>query len=137
MRRLIRTFFGVLSTLHTRLVSKSYLNLNETNSEQLPMSVEVTPETDSVITFSDRNIVSYLSCGLTHWGLTNKRLLCLTSDKAPEFINIDREILGNILNVACGRSHTIILSENGVSHFYSSSFLSIIKLYTYNYNSFI
>lgn len=54
-----------------------------------------------------------LSCGLNHWALADEGNAKVMMTDTP----VNTEIIGRVLDVACGRHHTLILTENGVSMF--------------------
>lgn len=118
MRRLIRTYFGVLSTLHSRtspVIPQILLLKNVAYDETVPA-----PETQLAIKSEDvalKSLPITLSCGHSHWGLTYQGKACIkNAEGAVGFMNIDLEVMGKAISVSCGRHHTLLLTENGVSH---------------------
>ncbi|CAG9784994.1 unnamed protein product [Diatraea saccharalis] len=51
-----------------------------------------------------------VSCGLTHWSVADDGNAKIMMTKTP----IKTDIIGRVIDVACGRHHTIVLTENGV-----------------------
>ncbi|XP_013178055.1 PREDICTED: uncharacterized protein LOC106125409 [Papilio xuthus] len=51
-----------------------------------------------------------LSCGLSHWALADDGNVKVMMTNTP----VNTEIIGRVLDVACGRHHTLILTENGI-----------------------
>ncbi|XP_013135063.1 PREDICTED: uncharacterized protein LOC106100654 [Papilio polytes] len=51
-----------------------------------------------------------LSCGLNHWALADEGNARVMMTDTP----VNTEIIGRVLDVACGRHHTLILTENGL-----------------------
>lgn len=55
-----------------------------------------------------------LSCGLAHWAVADEGNAKIMMVNTP----INTEVIGRVIDVACGRHHTLVLTENGVSlHF--------------------
>lgn len=52
-----------------------------------------------------------ISCGLAHWAVVDDGNGKVMMTSTP--INID--LIGRVIDVACGRHHTLVLTENGVS----------------------
>ncbi|XP_063532563.1 uncharacterized protein LOC134743150 [Cydia strobilella] len=51
-----------------------------------------------------------LSCGLGHWALTDDGNAKVMMTETP----VNTEVIGRVVDVACGRHHTLILTENGI-----------------------
>lgn len=115
MRRLIRTFLGVVSTLYTRISANDQLLLSSyTKREKLLHhrdSLSVSPRTSDL----EDNMQSVVSCGHTHWGIVCQgKISLMRSSGFENVVHIDVNLIGKVLDVSCGREHTLILSENGV-----------------------
>lgn len=52
-----------------------------------------------------------LSCGLGHWAVADDGNAKIMVANTP----VNTELTGMVINVACGRHHTLLLTENGVS----------------------
>lgn len=52
-----------------------------------------------------------ISCGLAHWMISDNGYAKVLLADTP--IKVD--LIGRVINVACGRHHTLLLTENGVS----------------------
>lgn len=52
-----------------------------------------------------------VSCGFAHWAIADGGNAKVVFANTP--INCD--LIGRVISVACGRHHTLILTENGVS----------------------
>jgi hypothetical protein len=58
--------------------------------------------------FVPRRVVS---CGLGHWAVAdegNAKIMMTNT-------SVNTEVIGRVIDVACGRHHTLVLTENGVS----------------------
>ncbi|OWR54740.1 hypothetical protein KGM_215867 [Danaus plexippus plexippus] len=51
-----------------------------------------------------------LSCGLGHWGLTDDGNAKIMAANTP----VNTELIGKVVDIACGRHHTLLLTENGI-----------------------
>ncbi|CAH2075374.1 unnamed protein product, partial [Iphiclides podalirius] len=51
-----------------------------------------------------------LSCGLAHWAIADDGNARVMMANVP----VNTEIVGRVLDVACGRHHTLVLTENGI-----------------------
>ncbi|XP_059060300.1 uncharacterized protein LOC131853429 [Achroia grisella] len=51
-----------------------------------------------------------LSCGLAHWAVADEGNARIFMANTP----VNTEIIGRVVEVACGRHHTLMLTENGV-----------------------
>lgn len=51
-----------------------------------------------------------ISCGLAHWAVTDDGNAKIMMTNTP----INTEVIGRVMDVACGRHHTLVLTENGV-----------------------
>ncbi|XP_068630740.1 uncharacterized protein [Battus philenor] len=51
-----------------------------------------------------------LSCGLGHWAIVDDGNAKIMMTNTP----VNTEIIGRVVDVACGRHHTLILTENGI-----------------------
>lgn len=111
MRRLIRTFFGVVSTLNSRISSRAELLLLPNLKYKKSLLNAVT--TQEVENFD--HFKPIISCGHTHWGIVcGGKIIFMRTNGATNTINIDLDLMGKALGVSCGREHSLILTENGV-----------------------
>lgn len=53
-----------------------------------------------------------LSCGLAHWAVADEGNAKIMMTHTP----VNPELIGRVIDVACGRHHTLVLTENGVSN---------------------
>ncbi|XP_053602363.1 uncharacterized protein ca [Plodia interpunctella] len=51
-----------------------------------------------------------LSCGLNHWAVADEGNAKIFMANTP----VDTELIGRVIDVACGRHHTLVLTENGI-----------------------
>ncbi|XP_075970698.1 uncharacterized protein LOC142973045 [Anticarsia gemmatalis] len=51
-----------------------------------------------------------LSCGLAHWAVADDGNAKIMMTHTP----VDTELIGRVIDVACGRHHTLVLTENGM-----------------------
>ncbi|RVE54365.1 hypothetical protein evm_000850 [Chilo suppressalis] len=51
-----------------------------------------------------------ISCGLSHWSVADDGNAKIMMTNTP----INTDIIGRVIDVACGRHHTLVLTENGV-----------------------
>ncbi|KAM3962285.1 RCC1 and BTB domain containing protein claret [Aphomia sociella] len=51
-----------------------------------------------------------LSCGLAHWAVADEGNAKIFMTNTP----VNTEMIGRVIDVACGRHHTLVLTENGV-----------------------
>ncbi|KAJ0179818.1 hypothetical protein K1T71_004409 [Dendrolimus kikuchii] len=51
-----------------------------------------------------------LSCGLAHWAVVDDGNAKIMMVNTP----VNTELIGRVIDVACGRHHTLVLTENGV-----------------------
>ncbi|XP_050557466.1 uncharacterized protein LOC118261981 [Spodoptera frugiperda] len=51
-----------------------------------------------------------LSCGLAHWAVVDEGNAKIMMTNTP----INTELIGRVIDVACGRHHTLVLTENGI-----------------------
>lgn len=56
-----------------------------------------------------------ISCGLAHWAVVDEGNAKVMMTTTP----VNTELIGRVIDVACGRHHTLVLTENGVSIFYN------------------
>lgn len=112
MRRLIRTFFGVMSTLNSRISSREELLALPSFKHKKSLLNTVAPlEVDNL-----DNLKPVVSCGHMHWGITcGGKIIVMRTNNSVNVINVDLDFMGKALGVSCGREHSLILTENGVS----------------------
>ncbi|KAI5645323.1 regulator of chromosome condensation (RCC1) repeat domain-containing protein [Phthorimaea operculella] len=51
-----------------------------------------------------------LSCGLAHWAVVDEGNARIMITNTP----VNTELVGRVIDVACGRHHTLVLTENGI-----------------------
>ncbi|XP_073951548.1 uncharacterized protein [Choristoneura fumiferana] len=51
-----------------------------------------------------------LSCGLAHWAVADEGNAKVMMTDTP----VNTELIGRVIDVACGRHHTLVLTENGI-----------------------
>ncbi|XP_052750521.1 uncharacterized protein LOC113511861 [Galleria mellonella] len=51
-----------------------------------------------------------VSCGLAHWAVADEGNAKIFMTNTP----VNTEVIGRVVDVACGRHHTLVLTENGV-----------------------
>ncbi|CAB3243026.1 unnamed protein product [Arctia plantaginis] len=51
-----------------------------------------------------------LSCGLAHWAVVDDGNAKIMMTHTP----VNTELIGRVIDVACGRHHTLVLTENGI-----------------------
>ncbi|CAH0627045.1 unnamed protein product [Chrysodeixis includens] len=51
-----------------------------------------------------------LSCGLAHWSVADEGNAKIMMANTP----VNTEVIGRVIDVACGRHHTLVLTENGI-----------------------
>lgn len=56
-----------------------------------------------------------VSCGLAHWGIVDDGNATIKMTNVP----INTELIGRVVDIACGRHHTLVLTENGVGFVHS------------------
>ncbi|XP_077300277.1 uncharacterized protein LOC143921047 [Arctopsyche grandis] len=115
MRRLIRTFFGVVSTLYSRMSVNDQLLLSSDIKKEKLLHHRDSISANSKTSDLEGNVQSVVSCGHTHWGIVSQgKISLLRSSGSENVIHIDIDMIGKALDVSCGREHTLILTENGV-----------------------
>ncbi|KAJ8731958.1 hypothetical protein PYW08_014688 [Mythimna loreyi] len=73
---------------------------------EIHVEVTQTPETWKN-QFTPKRVVN---CGLAHWGVVDEGNALIKMTTVP----INTELIGRVVDVACGRHHTLVLTENGI-----------------------
>ncbi|KAG7299743.1 hypothetical protein JYU34_016746 [Plutella xylostella] len=95
MQELISTF------MHVACAAASHMPTTELNAEVSEHTETWTNQ------FQPRRA---LSCGLAHWAVVDDGSAKIMLADTP----IDTDLIGRVISVACGRHHTLVLTENGI-----------------------
>lgn len=60
-----------------------------------------------------------LACGIGHWAVADKGNAKIMIVNTP----VNTELIGTVIDVACGRHHTLLLTENGVCNIINFTFV--------------
>ncbi|CAG9560566.1 unnamed protein product [Danaus chrysippus] len=104
---------GITSIYTTRMLQliNTFMNIAcvlESRDPRLDIQTNLTLQPGTwVSSFTPRRS---LNCGLGHWGLTDDGNAKIMAANTP----VNTELIGKIVDIACGRHHTLLLTENGI-----------------------